>query len=440
MYTKTSRKAMMVATIACLGMLISLGTVATGASAEEARTVKVGWWTDQTGPLADAIGDMLKGGQDYFRYVNEELGGIKGKGGTVKVEMLWVDHKSNPTIALEAYERWRTDKDLVITHASLSSIVLAAEDKLEADKIPCLYQAGSLNVVMDPIRDYIYMSGFPRDMVIAGLVDWILENNKGKEPPKMAVIAVDQGWAKHSMNEGGGIKYAQARGVSVVKKLVVPTFPTDTTAELREINQAGADFIYGTFCQQTGAIVLKDAYRMGLKIPIIMDQCNAGPEIVEKLGPAAEGVYLTPAIRIYEGLSRAYWNPGLENMKKIYEKYNPGKKLADTPSYPNGYRQALLIRKIIEMALDKVSAQNLNGEALKRYGIDAMKGFTCEGLNGPMGFPPDTHVGLDSMQLLQVKGGEIQVVLDWVQTPFVTDTKLIESPYLKPGNWKDLLE
>lgn len=416
-----------------------LGTGVVQAQTSAIRTVKVGWWTDLTGPLADSVGTQLKGGQDYFKYVNEEEGGIKGKGGVVKVEMLWVDHKCNPTIALEAYARWRTDPNLVIVQDCLASIVMAAEDKLKADKIPCLYHAGTLQVVMEPIRDYVYMTGFPRDMIIAGAVDWFLGNWKEKKPPKFAMISCDQGWAKHCMFEGGGAKYAKARGVEVVQQVVVPTFPTDTTSELRKIKEAGANFIYGNFCPMTAAIVLKDAYRMGLNIPIILDQCNQGPEIIGLLKEAGEGVYVTPTVMPFEGLAEEFMTPGLKKAAMIHAKYNPGKRVADAPNYMMGLRQAIAIGEIMRLTLEKVSAKDLNGEALKKYGIDAMKDFDCWGLNGPMYFPTDTHIGQHSWLMVQQKGGKLYPVVKWQEAPFVTDTKLIKSSHLKPGTWKELL-
>ena len=404
--------------------------------AQVERTVKVGWFTDLTGPLADSVGTQFPGAEDYFRYLNEKEGGIKVKEGTVKVKMLWVDDKSDPTIAVEAYERWRKDPDLIITRTCLSSIMMAVEDKLAADKIAGLYAAGTLKVVMEPVRDYVYMVGFPRDMVIAGVVDWFLASWKKKEPPKFAMISCDQGWAKHCMNEGGGAKYARARGVQVVKQIVVPTFPTDTTSELREIKEAGADFLYGNFCPMTAVIILKDARRLGLDIPIILDQCCNGPDILELAGKASEGVHFTPNTAQFKGLAKKFMNPGLKKVEKIHEMYRPGKSV---DSYVMGCKDAALITEFIKLALKKVSIKQLNGEAIKKYGIDAMKGFDCEGLSGPMYFPPDSHLGQHTWQMLQQRNGELVPVVNWAEAPFVTDTQLIKSKYLNPGTWKELL-
>jgi hypothetical protein len=37
-----------------------------GVEAQVERTVKVGWFTDLTGPLADSVGTQFPGAQDYF--------------------------------------------------------------------------------------------------------------------------------------------------------------------------------------------------------------------------------------------------------------------------------------------------------------------------------------------------------------------------------------
>jgi branched-chain amino acid transport system substrate-binding protein len=414
-----------------------LGTGAVQAQSSEVRTVKVGWFSDLTGPLADTQPARLPGGRDYFKYVNEQ-GGIKGKGGVVKVDVLWVDDKSNPTIALETYEKWRRDPDLVVTSNLLAVVIAALEDKLRTDKIPCVYGAGTVSVVMEPLRDYIYMTGPPRDRQIAAVVDWVLKNWKEKKPPKFAVIGNDQGWAKHCVYNGGGAKYAQARGLEVVR-LIVPLFPTDTTSELRKIKEAGVNFIYSVISPMTASILLKDAYRVGLNIPIILDQACGDYDVVVKLKEAGEGIYITPAAMPFHNVAEQFMTPGLRKVTEIYAKYNPQKTPAHI-TYSYGFRDALIISEGIRLALEKVSAKELNGEALKKYGFGAMKDFDPMSLTGPITFPPDTHIGQNSVVLVQLKGGKVHVPLNWTEAPFVTETRLLKSPYLKPGKWEELIK
>lgn len=416
-----------------------LGTRATQAQTPAVRTVKVAWATDLTGPTGDTVGTQLKGGQDYFKYVNEEEGGIKGKRGVVKIDLLWIDHKSDPNIALEAYTRWRTDPNLVVATECLTNVFLAGADMWNSMKIPFVFIGGNVKVVMNPLRDYVYMPSVTRDMDIAGVVDWFLANWKEKKPPKFVNIGVDQPWSKFALFEGGGSKYAQARGVEVLKPVIIPTFPTDTTTELRKIKEAGVNFIYATCCTQTAIMLAKDAYRIGLKIPIVFDQCCQGPDIVGLLGEAGEGLYMTPPVTPFESLAEEFMTPGLKKAAAIFTKNNPGKRVADLPNYALGFRNGLVIGEVIRLALDKVSPKELNGEAIKKYGFDAMKDFTCWGLNGPMSYPPDTHVGGNHWLLIQQKGEKLYPIVNWKEGPFVTDTHMIRSPYLKPGPWKDLL-
>jgi len=420
-----------------LSLVVFAFLCASTAQADVERTVKVGWFTDLTGPLADSVGTQFPGAVDYFRYLNEKEGGIKVKGGTIKVELLWVDDKSDPTIAVEAYERWRKDPDLIVVRSCLGTVMNALQDKLKADKIPGQYAAGTLSVVVEPVRDYVYMIGFPRDLVLAGVVDWLLQGWKKKEPPKLAVLSCDQSWAKQFVTHSGAFQYAKARGVNVVRQVVVPTFPTDTTSELRDIKNSGADLLYGAFCPMTAVIVLKDVRRVGLDIPIVLDQCNNGPDVMKLAGKASEGCYFTPTTAQFEGLAKSAMTAGLEKAKMLHDSYRPGKPV---DSYVMGVMNGILLTECIKLAAAKVGIKELNGEAIKKYGMDAIAGFTADGLEGPMYFPPDTHLGQHAWQMLQNKNGELVPVVKWTEAPFLTDTQLIKSPYLKPGNWKNLLK
>jgi branched-chain amino acid transport system substrate-binding protein len=418
-------------------VLTLLGIGAVQAQSSEVRTVKVGWWIDLTGPDSNALAPGFYGGRDYFKYVNEQ-GGIKGKGGVVKVDVLWVDDKSNPTIALETYEKWRRDPDLVVTTSCMGSVVNAAAEKLKADKIPCVYAAGTVSVVMEPLKDYIYMTGPPRDRQIAALVDWVLKNWKEKKPPKFAMTSCDMGWAKHCLINGGGAKYAKARGVDVVEKIIMPSFPTDTTGELRKLKEAGADFVYCVMTPMTASVLLKDAYRMGLKMMFVFDQACAY-NLMLPLKEASEGIYITPAGMPFQNVAEEFMTPGLRKAAEIYSKYNPDKPVAHGVT-SHGFRDALIISEGIRLALEKVSAKELNGEALKKYGFGAMKDFDPMSLTGPITFPPDTHIGQNSVVLVQLKGGKVHVPLNWTEAPFVTETRLLKSPYLKPGKWEELIK
>src|SRR5262245_29601286 len=90
-----------------IAMLAALG-LATGASAQDSKPVRIGFSMSKTGLFAQAAGDQIKAYDLWLEVVNAR-GGIDVGGVKRKVEFVSYDDQSNPANAVRIYEKLITD-------------------------------------------------------------------------------------------------------------------------------------------------------------------------------------------------------------------------------------------------------------------------------------------------------------------------------------------
>ena len=119
------------------------GEVTPPAPAE--KVIKVGISLDLTGPYSPAFtAGVLPATLDYVKHVNKQ-GGING----IRVEGLWTDSRSDPSVAIVAYKRFK-EQGIIAMYTGTSSDTLAILSMLEADKIPATGTAVSKGLLVPP--------------------------------------------------------------------------------------------------------------------------------------------------------------------------------------------------------------------------------------------------------------------------------------------------
>jgi branched-chain amino acid transport system substrate-binding protein len=140
------RKLLVLTTI-CLVMagLVAIG-IPTGAFAKD---IKVGAVINLTGPASTWGQFHAKGQQDYFRYINEEKGGIAGN----KIDLTVVDHAYKVPEALKYVKKFCTsDKmDMIATWDAGSGIM--AKPIIQKYKVPNINYSTYQGILKPPV-DY----------------------------------------------------------------------------------------------------------------------------------------------------------------------------------------------------------------------------------------------------------------------------------------------
>ena len=107
-------------------------------------------------------------------------------------------------------------------------------------------------------------------------------------------------------------------------------------------------------------------------------------------------------------------SPGMKLAKELWKKNHSGERPNDM--YVNGILSGMVIAEGIRLALDMVPPEKLDGEALKKYGLDRIKNLDCMGLTKPISYVPDDHIGPKHVRYWVVRNGSLEPVSDWMPT------------------------
>lgn len=161
------------------------------------------------------------------------------------------------------------------------------------------------------------------------------------------------------------MRYAKLRNVDIVGKFFIPIFPIDTKPQVMSAQEQKADFIYTGVVISQGGAVARDLYELGAKgdptkeegkIEIIgMFPMSGIPDMIKIAGAeeAVNGMILVGDLaNIWEN------QPELLKIREYAQKH--GRKDLDH-NYVHEWYSAMTICKAIEMALQKVPADELKG-------------------------------------------------------------------------------
>lgn len=394
---KLKRELALICIIAMFGVLVA---VTDNIMAAE-RWVYIGQLADMTGPAAPQLIPISRGTDIYFQDLNKK-GGIKG----VKVGEEWVDTKYRLADALSGYERMK-DKIVAVTLA-MSHAALALKEKFAEDKIPANFTSQSPVPYWPPGWIYGIGPSFNDSLMLA--VDFFLANWKEKRPMRVALVFSDDTFGRGLFE--GGTQYLKARGVEVVAEEPVKMNATDATSQLLRVKEANPDYILCNFTAATQAVVLKDRYRLGIKIPVSTSHGSYAEEFLKMAGPeACEGVITprpwglpnegTPGVKLADKLIREYVPEWTEKPGGVYA----------------GIATGMVIAEAIRLAIEGVGADKLSGATLKEFGLDRIKNFDTRGLSPKITYTPTDHRGGTSARLIKIVGGKLVVLEDWTETP-----------------------
>ena len=356
--------------------------------------IKIGFNTDLSGPYANVLVPGLEALQAYFRYINEEKGGIDGK---AKIEVIWGDTRLEPPKMISLYESCK-EQGVVAYHliSTLDNYTLA--ERLAEDKMPAFSYGSDPPFLVPPGEIYVFYVPYVEQFGI--YVDWIIDNWEEERAPKLAFLTMDNP-AGRAVLADECLEYAEERGVEIVSTQFLPMVPTDTTTQLTAIKNAEADFTYGVLLSHNAAVAAKDALRLGLKentvfgaaMPLALDQMGklAGAE-------AAEGWIAT------YGMSMATDTdvPGVQLMHELLQKYY-GKEASTDHAY--GFVFAVAWVEVIKKALEVVEPEDLTPALLEEKGFQRMKDAETMGLLPPQTWGPTRRCGTDTHWIYEVKDG-----------------------------------
>ncbi len=373
--------------------------------------VVVGNISAMTGPTSGTHLMCQSGSKDYLYYLNEK-GGIEGKKGKVKVKYLSYDSQYVAAKAKDGFARLESQGMIVLTHcASAHSDALMSD--YESAKIPLV--TGNIGVA-SVWSDWCYGNYYPGGMNSIGT--WVLwqKNNwiKAGKPGGTLVLgtlASDEPWVPLSL--WGFDAFVKEQGI----KMVIETIPkgtTDASPQLLRLRDAGVKAIHILTSAPGVVIVLRSAKSMGLKIPFtISGGTNLGDVVALGGADLADGLIGGYFYWPMSASTKLKVSTGGKLARELWQKNHPNQKPSDM--YINGILSGMIIAEGLRKALDEVTPEALNGEALKKYGLDRIKDFDCMGLTTPITYVSGDHMGQKHVKYWEVrKGGDTYPITDWI--------------------------
>lgn len=377
-------------------------------SAAEERVINLmGFW-DITGASSHQTKHGYRGAEDYVRWLNEK-GGING----IKVKHLWVDTMRDGSRAVSAFHRFVAVKPKPVGwFTNQASDSIACKPLAKSYEIPAVSLASAPEVMCPP--GWIF-SGTPAYVVSAmAFGDWVLKDwaqKKREGSPKVAYVGPDDAWGR---SPEPAVPYWKKIGINVHGFEAIPYLPTDTTALLMRLKDAGVNYAFCCWLTPGVAVCLKDAYKFGLldKITFVLSPTTYGEELPDMIGDIAEGlVVMLPWSTPYHD------TPMIKEMIELSKRYHGEFDYIHYSNYIGQFLQWTIMTEGIKRALDKVGYDKLDGAAVYKE-LLAMRNFDTHGLSGgPISFPDDVRSGNRYLQMGVIKGRKVVRASEWFEGP-----------------------
>ncbi len=403
------KKPLKVAGAICLALVITTIPLLSGGCTGGSK-VKVGFSICYTGPAAEKGRPMGNAKLDCMKYINEELGGVKGN----KIEVIWRDTEYDAAKAATIINELIAQGCLLFT-TNASKDMTASMEIANRAAFPGFTVYGAPANAHPPQHIYVQMPDYGDDW--AAFTTYYMANIwKGTGKPKMAL---------HLLNNstGAGAKpavqaLADKLGVEIV---ATEEHSTTTISEIESMTRIKAkkpDVLYISSTPQPADIIIKNAVELGMYPGITIGLCHAAitSKLIEFGGASVvEGVYgVFPTVNWGDNV------PAMAKMTEYCQKYHP--EDYGNMDYITSWAEGLIVAEILRLAVEHVGVNNidkLTPQIVEEYGFKKLNNFDVGGLHGPVSYTPGDNRLSKSLRVVQVQCGQSTPVTGWIQAPLI---------------------
>ena len=405
-----------------LGIVVVVVVAATGAvlllvmqqaapSAEpapEQKIIKVGVLTDLTGPTADHGKPYLTGILDAHEWFEKNYPLPKG----YKVELIWVDYSYKIPEAQAAYARFKAlGVAAIIGYGTGDTLALAPT--VAQDKIP--YVSISLDAkLLRPETPYNF---FPQtDYSTAGraMVQFVVEEwNKmhGGNPPRPPRLGLAYPNNPYGLAPIDAIKdMAKQLGVEVCPDQIVELEAVDVTAQMLKLKECGADFVWYGGSAAGGVVVMRDAKKVGLNAPVILNNYGTFETHIRANPEAAEGNYWFVSFSLYYPDIEKGDTPGAKIIKEFAREKGRAPYTDLNIMYVIGFAHVNVIYKALRIAIEngwEITGENIWKAltSIRDWDFSPLTGLPAEKLT----YTPEDRRPQTSVYIYKISNGEAQL-------------------------------
>ncbi|RPF48522.1 amino acid/amide ABC transporter substrate-binding protein (HAAT family) [Hydrogenoanaerobacterium saccharovorans] len=356
------------AMLLCVTLVVS---VFAGCSKKEAGaagagdTIKIGVFEPLTG--ANAAGGELE--VDGMKIANELYPEVLGK----KIELVIVDNKSDKAEATTAVARLiEKEKVSVILGSWGSGFSIAAGDLVKTNKVPAI-GASCTNPMVTQGNDYYFRVCFLDPFQGTVMANYASKSLGAKKAAIIQEVSNDYsvGLASFFVN---AFKKLTGDENCIVASANYNTGDQDFNSQLTTVLAANPDVIFAPGNFTESAMIIKQARKLGSKVPIIGGDTWETNEFIEVGGADVEGTVLST---FFDDT-----NPLTNEANKFLDAYkakNPDKNVAAVTAL--GYDAYLMAYKAIEAAgsADPVKIRDAIAATKDLEGVTGIINLTSEG-------------------------------------------------------------
>lgn len=383
-------------TIVAACVIASLG-MAGGACAQDTTgltkdTIKIGVFGPMTGSAA-LFGKSVFGVEAVLREVNDK-GGIHGR----KIEIVREDTACDPARGLAAYKKLVAQEQVFAINGGLcSGVMMALKGEIEKSKVPFVVIGAASPAISRPLVANLFHPVATTDDVGRTMIDYAMSR---PDTTKIAFVSHSDDWGKSNRDPAVAHLKEKYR-LDPVADLTMERGSSDATPQIMRLRSAGAEFVVLMMYPAEVAVFMRDAYKYGLKVPVL------GPQSIslEDTRDRAGGIAAVRNMAVYYPYAHPIHSPEMEKWGKLINKYYPSERV-ESFSFLGMSGTYALVKALQDVGPD------LTREKLIAA-LDSIKDFESGISSVPISFSPQNHAGIRGGAMAKFRGDEIVVVKKW---------------------------
>ncbi|MBW1787029.1 MAG: ABC transporter substrate-binding protein [Deltaproteobacteria bacterium] len=368
----------------------------------------IGVLADISGPYAPVVGSFRPGYIDACKYINEEMGGIKG----VPVEPLIRDNGGKVAVSLAQYNELINRKPRpVFIDTAFSPVAEALRPRYVEDDMIGIH-AGNIVAVYPLANSYAYYPMYDEWFGVSA--KWFKNNWKEKRNPRVGIITWDTAYGRGMLTEKF-FDYLKEIGVDLAgKPQLFGIRDVDVTTQLMKLKMWKSDIVFS--CITAGGVlaVKKGMKEMGWDVPYVANGLDLGTLNLDPV--VLDGVYVQRALLSWNETD----HPAMKFILKQFKKNNRTKKDMSA-FYLLAWNNMAVERKVITEVVEKYGWDGLTTQNLKAA-MNRVKDFLpWKGLT-KLTYTAKRPVPVD-MRMYQAQKGKLLPVTEWEEAPDFLPTK-----------------
>jgi branched-chain amino acid transport system substrate-binding protein len=263
-------------------VLVALAIVLTGADALRADhtkgvtndSIKIGFFGPMTGPYY-LYGKLVMNGADIvYNEVNRQ-GGVHGR----KIVTVREDDKCDTAAGIAAMKKLIHQHEVFLVHGGgCSNPAMAARAEAEQARTPFVNFLAVADKITLPRAPYIWTTALTARMESLLQVDFALSRPNTK---RIAIVSQHDAWGQSRYEPL--VDYLKKKGVAAVADEEMTVDANDATPQVLRLIQAKPDVVIAEVYPKPGAVLLRDMYKLGLRVPVIAQRAISDLVELEKL-------------------------------------------------------------------------------------------------------------------------------------------------------------